>query len=449
MVKILRRKDTPLFLALLVAVGAAVAGITWAGWLERPEILYYDFWHQLAGVRYQPQHVVIVALDEPTLKAHPTEPLVCWTPNFARVIQVLRRVGARVIGLDYLFQISIESWLKTLDLPANHRSLNYDGPFKQQLASGQVVMAGYLDHQQKSIIPPIPSYLSALSRPQQEMGLINLFNDNDGAIRRFVPALADDHGQINLTFGKLLALRAAGGDPVGELERWQQEPALRSWSAEDAEAVDLKALPLVGFVGPPDTFRRISMQRFLSPGAEQDQTITSLKDKIIITVPFPVHFVQLRLQLGQMRRQLSDPFCEHVGHMQCGLILESGEQHIPGPALDQRHDRRAAAGSDQQIALPVPWHTPLIDLRRPLRDRDHLADLTAGLDPPTRATGATPSPELLAQLPTQLAARLHIQRAIDRFVTDPHLLIIGMIVLESGRDLLRRPEPLKPLLDHG
>ena len=241
MVKILRRKDTPLFLALLVAVGAVVAGITWAGWLERPEILYYDLWHQLAGVRYQPQHVVIVALDEPTLKAHPTEPLVCWTPNFARVIQVLRRVGARAIGLDYLFQISIESWLKTLDLPANHRSLNYDGPFKQQLASGQVVMAGYLDHQQKSIIPPIPSYLSALSRPQQEMGLINLFNDNDGAIRRFVPALADDHGQINLTFGKLLALRAAGRDPVGELERWQQDPALRSWSAEDAEAVDINS----------------------------------------------------------------------------------------------------------------------------------------------------------------------------------------------------------------
>ena len=224
---------------------------------------------------------------KPTLKAHPTEPLVCWTPHFARVIQVLRRVGARAIGLDYLFQISIESWLKTLDLPFNHRSLNYDGPFKQQLASGQVVMAGYLDHQQKSIIPPIPSYLSALPRPQQEVGLINLFNDNDGAIRRFVPALADDHGQINLTFGKLLALRAAGRDPVGELERWRQEPALRSWSAEDAEAVDLKALPLVGFVGPPDTFRRISMQRFLSPGAEQDQTIRSLKDKIIIIATEP------------------------------------------------------------------------------------------------------------------------------------------------------------------
>ncbi|MCX5893133.1 MAG: adenylate/guanylate cyclase domain-containing protein [Deltaproteobacteria bacterium] len=287
MVKILRRKDTSLFLALLVAVGAVVAGITWAGWLERPENLYYDLWHQLAGVRYQPQHVVIVALDEPTLKVHPTEPLVCWTPNFARVIQVLRRVGARVIGLDYLFQISIESWLQTLDLPLNHRSLNYDGPFKEQLASGQVVMAGYLDHQQKTIIPPIPSYLSALPRPQQEVGLINLFNDDDGAIRRFVPALADDHGRINLTFGKLLALRAAGQDPVAELARLRQEPAVRSWSAEDAAAVDLTTLPLVGFAGPPGTFPRISMQRFLAPGAAEDPTIRALKDKIVIIATEP------------------------------------------------------------------------------------------------------------------------------------------------------------------
>jgi adenylate cyclase len=287
MPEILRRKDTPLFLALLVAVGAALAGITWAGWLERPENLYSDLWHQLAGGRYQPQHVVIVALDEATLKAHPNEPLVGFTPHFARAIEVLRRVGARVIGLDYLFQISVESWLKTLDLPANHRSLNYDGSFKQQLASGQVVMAGYLDHQQKRIITPIPSYLSSLPRPQQQVGLINLFNDADGAIRHFVPALADGHGQINLTFSQLLALRGQGLDPAAALARFKQEPALRDWSAEDAATVDPVSLPPVGFVGPPDTFPRVSMQRFLVPGAEQDPEIQALKDKIIVIATEP------------------------------------------------------------------------------------------------------------------------------------------------------------------
>ena len=47
------------------------------------------------------------------------------------------------------------------------------------------------------------------------------------------------------------------------------------------------ALSLVGFAGPPDTFPRISMQRFLSPGAEQDQTIRALKDKVIIIATEP------------------------------------------------------------------------------------------------------------------------------------------------------------------
>lgn len=288
--KIFRRKDALLCLALLLAVCASVAVTTSAGWLERPENIYYDFWHQLAGVRYQPQHVVIVALDEPTLNAHPDEPLVCWTPHFARVIEVLRRVGARFVGLDYLFQISIESWLKTLDLPSNHLSLNYDGPFKRQLATGQVVMAGILgaDEQQKrKIILPIPSYLSSLPRPTQDVGLLNFFNDDDGAIRRFVPALMADDGQMLLTFGQLLATRAEGRDPADEIERLQRQPALRHWSAADPEAAVLNALPLIGFVGPPDTFPRISMQRFLVPGAEQDREIQALKDKIIIIATDP------------------------------------------------------------------------------------------------------------------------------------------------------------------
>ncbi len=84
-------------------------------------------------------------------REHP-EPLVCWTPHFARVIEVLRRVGAKIIGLDYLFHVSIETWLKTLDLPPNHRSLNYDEPFRRQLASGQVILAANRasDGQQKT-----------------------------------------------------------------------------------------------------------------------------------------------------------------------------------------------------------------------------------------------------------------------------------------------------------
>ena len=61
--------------------------------------------------------MAIVTLDEPTLDEHPEDPLVCWTPHFARVIEVLRGAGARVMGLDYLYYVSIEDWLKKLNLP--------------------------------------------------------------------------------------------------------------------------------------------------------------------------------------------------------------------------------------------------------------------------------------------------------------------------------------------
>jgi CHASE2 domain-containing sensor protein len=119
-----RRKTSWLHLViLLVLVGAAVQSITWPGWLKRPESIYSDLWHRLAGVRYPPEHVVIVTLDEQTLSEHPEEPLVCWTPYFARVMEVLRGVGARIMGLDYLYYVSIEDWLKKLNLPPNHPSL--------------------------------------------------------------------------------------------------------------------------------------------------------------------------------------------------------------------------------------------------------------------------------------------------------------------------------------
>jgi adenylate cyclase len=271
-------------LLLGLAIGAVVAGISWAGWLAGPENFYGDLWHQLAGVRYQPQHVVIVALDEATLRQHP-EPLVCWSQHFARTIEVLRQVGARVIGLDYLFQVSIEAWLQTLALPPDHRSLKYDEPFRQQLASGQVVMgaqrAGDEPHHREMILP-LPAFLAVLPRPEADLGLLNLYSDADGVVRRYVPALADASGQVWLTMGKVLALRAAGQDPAKEIDRFKHDPAFLVWSAGNTPGNEHYALPLIGFVGPPDTFPRLSMGRFLDSGAEHDPAIKALQDKVVI-----------------------------------------------------------------------------------------------------------------------------------------------------------------------
>ncbi len=285
MKSILRSSSGRRLAIVLAVVVAASLGLSQAGWLERPENIYTDLWHQLAGLRYQPQHVVIVSLDDRTLEEHADDPLVVWTPHFARVIEVLQRAGARVIGLDYLYYVSIETWLKKLDLPATHPSLNYDGPFKRQLATGNVVMAanlGYDDRQQRRITLPIPSYFASLPHGINDVGLVNFFTEADGVIRHYMPALADASGQAALTFAELLALRATGQDPAAALRRLEHDPALKEWSAEDAEAVDLSAFPVIGFAGPPDTFPRLSFGRLLRPGADTDSEILKLKDKVVI-----------------------------------------------------------------------------------------------------------------------------------------------------------------------
>ena len=284
--KNVRRKTSWLHLVvLLVLVGAAVQGVTWAGWLERPESIYGDLWHRLAGRRYKPAHVAIVTLDQATLDAYPQDPLVCWTPYFARVIGVLRGVGARVIGLDFLYYVSIEDWLKKLHLPADHPSLKYDAAFEAELASGQVVMAANLgiDPQQKvKVNLPLPSYFASLPRQALDVGLVDFFTDPDGVIRRYTPAMADDYGQVMLSFAKLLAARASGQDPAGEIERLKHNPALKDWSADDPSAVNLSLFPLIGYVGPPGTFERLAFRRFLRPGAENDPEIRNLKGKAVI-----------------------------------------------------------------------------------------------------------------------------------------------------------------------
>ena len=146
--------------------------------------------------------------------------------------------------------------------------------------------------------------------------------------------------------------------------------------------------------------------------------------------------------------QLPDAGLERIDHQIARAVIpQAGQQHVPGVPLDQRRDRRLPPHAEDQITLPVPGHRTILDLGRPLGDHHHPRDPPPRLHPPPRPARRAPGPQLRGQLPAQLPAGLHEQRPIDRLVTDPHLPIIGILALQSGRDLLRRPEPLKPRLD--
>lgn len=265
------------------------------GWLAGPENFYQDLWHQLAGVRYLPEHVVIVAVDDKTLEDHAEEPLVTWTPHWARAVWVLRQAGARAIGLDYLFQVTIESWLKKVKLPAGEAILNYDRPFKEQLLSGEVMVAGRLklDSQgKKKVVLPVSEFAASLPQPPALVGLINLAVDLDGAVRSWMPALRDDYGAVFLTLPYLLACRWQGQDPLAEIERLRTDPRLPQWSGDNGGEEDF---PRIGFVGPPETFPRLSFARLLSPSALQDPEVQALRDKVVIVAYEPTGHQDMHL----------------------------------------------------------------------------------------------------------------------------------------------------------
>ena len=104
-----------LFLALAVSL-LMVEGVYRISPLETAEHLYSDLWHRLSGVRYTPQHVTLVAVDDPSLAQFSEDPLVFWTPLFARACETLQHAGVAVIGVDFLFTITPEKWIAKLHL---------------------------------------------------------------------------------------------------------------------------------------------------------------------------------------------------------------------------------------------------------------------------------------------------------------------------------------------
>ena len=149
--------------------------------------------------------------------------------------------------------------------------------------------------------------------------------------------------------------------------------------------------------------------------------------------------------------QFLDALFERVCDVLCGaLVAQPGQHHVAGLALDQGRDKRAALFADQQIAFPVARDGAVFNLRRPLRDRHHLADLSALAQArAARPAAGSLGPQIGRKLAAQLAPGLDIERLVDRLVADPQLRIIGIVGSQSGRYLLRRPAPQKACLDRG
>jgi len=204
-------------LVILVCIIAELSSRT--GWLDTMEFAYQDLWHRLAGQRSGLRHSAIVTIDDKSLLEHKEEPLAFWGPHFAKAIGVLREAGARVIGLDFLFSVSAESWIKKLNMPGSHESRTYDIPLRAQLAEGKVILAATLvfnEQGEGKPLLPLQEYTNVLPGGLRDVGLTNFYSDSVGVVRRFVPVFFKADLLPNGTFATLLAVKYSNLDLQSE-----------------------------------------------------------------------------------------------------------------------------------------------------------------------------------------------------------------------------------------
>ncbi|MBL8378859.1 MAG: adenylate/guanylate cyclase domain-containing protein [Burkholderiales bacterium] len=268
----LRRVQRFLAVALVSALVAGAAH--WQGLTSGFDDFYYDAWHHLAGKRRDAQHVAIASVDDDTFLKLKDDPLAFWQPHFAQAMKVLEDAGAKVIGLDFVYATSAETWLKRLDLPDTQVSRTYDSAFRERLAAGGKVLVGHLIQNSRGdsqlVLPP-PEHYYLLPGQLGDVGLANLFPDPDSIVRRFFPVLLTEPNLPGIGFSTQLALRAAG-----------QDATAASWQIGGESVPRALSSRTIGFVGPSDTIPRVSMARLLDPGALSLPEVKALAGRVVI-----------------------------------------------------------------------------------------------------------------------------------------------------------------------
>jgi len=201
----LKRVRFPLFVviaSIVVAEGAYRSGV-----LATLEHLYTDLWHRTSGVRFTPDHVALVVIDDQSLAEHGDQPMVFWTPLFARAAATLREAGVTVIGVDFLFGFTPEDWINKLNLAGTEGLKDYDLAFRQELNQGKMVLVGSVVRgnpgEKDNVLLAHPDYLLSLPNADfvSHVGFADLVTDADGGVRRFEvaphvdlpPILRHDH----------------------------------------------------------------------------------------------------------------------------------------------------------------------------------------------------------------------------------------------------------------
>jgi adenylate cyclase len=258
---------------VVAAATALAAGLARTDWHQSLEDFYLDYWHIFQGVRYKPEHTVVVTVDDATLLALKDDPLAFWAPYWGQLIGTLHQAGAKAIGLDFIYTVSAEAWLRKLNLPDSQISREYDSPLREALAQGDTILITHLVPVPGGvdILEPPPDQKLLLPRGNDDLGIANLYPDADKHVRGFYPVMVPDPNFPGIAFNMQLALRAAGLDPK------QQE-----WNIAGVDIKrELRRYP-IGYTGPPGTIPTISMLTLLQPDALEKPEVKAIKGRVAI-----------------------------------------------------------------------------------------------------------------------------------------------------------------------
>jgi adenylate cyclase len=260
--------------AVVVAASGVAIGLARTDWQRSLENIYYDYWHVMSGVRYQPQYTAFITVDDATLVAYKDDPLAFWAPHWAQAMDTLTKAGVKAVGLDFIYQVSAESWLKKLNLPDSEISRNYDSPLRASLSSGDKILITHLvelPNGDLGLLAPPDDQRLLLPGGNNDLGIANLHPDPDKHVRSFYPVMVPDPAIPGLAFNMQLSLRAAGKDP--NLGEWEiGGTTLRR---------ELKRYP-IGYAGPPGTIHTVSMLTLMQPDALSRPEVQALKGRVAI-----------------------------------------------------------------------------------------------------------------------------------------------------------------------
>ncbi len=132
--------------------------------------------------------VVVVALDEESYLTPPFAgtPSIAWTGEIGRVLTAVIAGGAKVVGFDLVFPISLEqSELPVGDETLGTRLQGIDRAFLRALqaaARENKVVLGEVQHREQPIVPSPAQRL--VVNGQRNIRALNVFNDSDDVVRR-------------------------------------------------------------------------------------------------------------------------------------------------------------------------------------------------------------------------------------------------------------------------